>query len=160
MNEDDQEQSGQVRGIAPSMQELMKFPVTKVQKKVRHRLTVVEHIYPQLDGSSGRELPSFGYSTDLESDQEVYTCWPKSTTEPRPIDLGWLSDKKIGMLIFKNLETNRPTDRDYALQVRVDGQPMTEVYPGESCRFRSLEGSQVTVYSVVPVKYVLCVVPA
>ena len=131
------------------------------------RLTVVEHVYHQIQGDAPTSIEA-KYSTPLESDEQVYTRQTIATETPEQLDIGWIKDWQL-LIIENNAGKNLqkiPTEeqkQDIAqrvIQITSGDTPIALIYPGTSARFcpadlksldvRCLHGSARYVLHIIP----------
>lgn len=124
------------------------------------RITVVEHVYYQ-DGEGQPIAISNGWSRTLTSiDSQPYSRHLKVTEDWTPLDLGWLKDSPISLIILsneegKNLERNPTLAEREAISKRIVEvaytgshdlgriEPDSYFLPGESVRLHPLTSSTI-----------------
>lgn len=72
-----------------------------MDKQAKDRLTVTETVYHQTPGEEASFINS-NFSRELEVKEEPYTRRCTATEEWQPLDLGWLKDLGVGMLVIRN----------------------------------------------------------
>ncbi len=110
------------------------------------RITVVENVYHQSPNGNPTTTSS-SYNRFLETDEQPYIRHITVTSEWQPIDLGWLKDVGIGMLIIQNNAKPTPvlsserrenlTNYLHTIKVSLRDTKAIDmyIYCGESTRF-------------------------
>lgn len=140
--------------ILPEEENLAPHPMT-----VRHRLTMVQTFYHQVNGGDAHEIRTQCDRT-LESDEQVYERNTTASPDPIPLDFGWLNDQPIALIVIKNQEPGQYQDK--LLEVNFPGSEVgLLISPGEVMAFRPTQPHLVTLKALnsSKIKYTLFVVP-
>lgn len=135
-------------------------PTIEHQPVVVHRLTVVEHVYHQINGGEPANIPPSGFVKNLTVEEEAYTNPTiRTKSELVPLDCGWLSESPISLLLIKSKEDGKLADKDQTIELWMNDFCFAEIPSGESCRFRPKDISLIKVRSNKPAKYTLSLIP-
>lgn len=116
--------------------------------KIPNRLTVVQQTYHQLPGEQPRYYDS-RFSRELETLEQPYERQTTIGPEWKPLDVGWLNETGVGMLIIENNEgqfyvriptlEEKEVTRAKGIEIGIDVvgniDSFALVPSGESCRF-------------------------
>lgn len=140
-----------------------------------HRLTVNESVYHQLYGEQPSQIENH-FSRFVESDEEPYSRRRKATEEWQPLDIGWVKEIGVGMLVISSLAgkalQRNPTKEEkeetakQILEVSYTAATPTSVAlcwlipPGESMRGMPSHGNELWIRSRHgTVRYTVFVIP-
>ena len=110
---------------------------------VRHRLTMVQRIYHQVNGGDASEMSSSSSRT-LESDEQVYERHSSVTEEAVRLDLGWIGQGNlpVALVVLRNDED------EGVVEVVFPGADVTLlVHPREQVSFCPTHPDQIAVRS-------------
>lgn len=126
---------------------------------VRHRLTMVQTFYHQVNGGDAHEIRT-QCDRALDSDEQVYERNTTVSDVPTFLDFGWLNNQPIGLIVIKNQEPVQ--HRDKLLEVGFPGSEVgLLISPGEVMAFRPTQPQLITLKALNSnkTKYTLFVVP-
>lgn len=87
------------------MEQMKKVELRESMTKLKHRLTVVQTVYHQLPGQQPKSYES-RFDRELETHEQPYERHTSVEEEWQPLDVGWLKDVGVGMLVISNDEGN------------------------------------------------------